>query len=76
MGVLGGCFFGFLFFPPSFWHSEWLNWGKDSEAEQCHSSVCCMVYGAGDISPSASSIPSTLNVVWEVGHGSVHSLWT
>lgn len=40
------CGFGFVFFFFSpFWHSEWLNQGKDSEAGQCHSEFVawCMV---------------------------------
>lgn len=45
---------------------------------QCHLEFGALLCGTGDIwtsSPSDSSIPLTLGVVWEVSYGSVHSLW-
>lgn len=57
--------------------AQGVNQGKGSKARQCHSGCGALLYGVGDSwasSHSESSIPLTLGVVWEVGHGSVHSL--
>lgn len=58
------------------WPSEWLLQGWRSGAGQDRVALG-LLGGAGDVWGkllSPSSIPATFGMVWEVAHGSVHSL--
>lgn len=68
----------FGFFLSFFLAQQVAESGKGSRSRAVSPWVCCVVYGAGEVwvsSPSASSIPAALSVVWDVGQGSLHSLW-
>lgn len=68
----------FGFFLSFFLAQQVAESGKGSRSRAVSPWVCCVVYGAGEVwvsSSSASSIPAALSVVWDVGQGSLHSLW-